>query len=806
MPLSFSLPYLKSSVLGLFLDALNSSSHNLYYFLGKVEPWEDDSDPPQVNSFSGNLDRSIRDAMVFLKKINPGDASIVVPRYNWRGGFVYPQWDDYNSLVDSNFYCITSDFCVFKCIDNAENSLSLIAPTKPSSIDDYGDIIKTSDGYTWKFMFEVPEFKRTKFLTNDFIPIQSYVTDVFYNNGKIRDVRIVNSGSGYQTLNSSNTLFISPTAIHGEVTSIDNLTGEILGFSVQSGIFDVFEYSSDMSIKVISDNGFGADLNILTTTNVISEDPEVTEEIIVDFQLVSGGSGYSIGDKIYLIKDTEFYLNFNDEGSIAFVTVIEGGQGFTENAIAILTNFEGTGTGKYQNNQEAILHPVIDAYEDSFTFGQVVHVQIEDPGIGYTNVPVVELIVTGDGQDAVLTPIIDNVGKIVAVKIDNPGIHYTYANIAIRNNGNPETVTAILEADIIQNDFTSDQSLIEQLSSDSSQVGGIFSVKVEHGGSFYSLPTTAIVSGNGQDAEIALTVDQSTKTISGVTIVNGGTGYDLETTSIQVFGQGTDGELSVIDVNDNGTILDVQIINSGSGYTSGPTLTVIGNGTGCVCHPLVNEVTREIERVIVDAHGSGYGHASIAVYDWGRVNPNAQDAIIRPVLPPSTPHGSNAVSELYAKQLMINSVVYDTNTLNTISQDFRQFGIIMDPLNIDTGEYINDDNLLVSFDVTLESDYENIKVDTILINNNTKYRVLYVDTTLGFVKLQQLSFVGKPLNPLTDNKFYDEFDPTIFYTILEVTNVPTIDKYSGRILYFDNIEPIVIDPNQILSIRTILNL
>ena len=95
-------------------------------------------------------------------------------------------------LEECNFYVVTEDFNVYKCLDNNNNASSTTKPTGTSIIP-----TTTADGYVWKFMYNIPINLRIKFLSNEQIPVVSALTNQFYSNGAMDSIIINNKGTGY---------------------------------------------------------------------------------------------------------------------------------------------------------------------------------------------------------------------------------------------------------------------------------------------------------------------------------------------------------------------------------------------------------------------------------------------------------------------------------------------------------------------------------------------------------------------------------------------------------------------------------
>ena len=71
-------------------------------------------------------------------------------------------------LWASTFYVVTSDYNVYKVISNNNGAQSTVMPTGTST-----NILTTTDGYKWKFMYSISASDVIKFVTSDFIPVKT---------------------------------------------------------------------------------------------------------------------------------------------------------------------------------------------------------------------------------------------------------------------------------------------------------------------------------------------------------------------------------------------------------------------------------------------------------------------------------------------------------------------------------------------------------------------------------------------------------------------------------------------------------
>ena len=227
-----------------------------YYFLGKTNSWGNvDAAPTSIELDSVSENSNIRSNALYFQRIRYNDVSIVTKRFNWVSGNVFPVWDHTQDLTDAAFYVMTDEYHVYKCLDNSNGKVSTVKPTGTSYTH-----IRLSDGYTWKYMYTIPSFKRTKFLSITNMPVQMALTDSFYNQGSIESVTILNGGSGYTDaaltyINVSGGDVVGSGAVLQLVVA--PLTGTITSVTVTNGGSG---YTHGAKIRVSSLTGTGASL------------------------------------------------------------------------------------------------------------------------------------------------------------------------------------------------------------------------------------------------------------------------------------------------------------------------------------------------------------------------------------------------------------------------------------------------------------------------------------------------------------------------------------------------------------------
>jgi hypothetical protein len=179
---------------------------NIYLTFGKPTPWPNDAAPIQANS-SVTVFNDVWKNMIGAKLITGNDIRHVIPRHDWTANTVYDMYDHCTCsliLFDANvkFFVVTSDWNVYKCLNNNNGAPSTIMPTQTV----INSSIQEADNYVWKYMYTVSESERLRFTTEDYIPVRTLTVD---NNslqwkvqenavdGGIEAIKVLDGGSGY---------------------------------------------------------------------------------------------------------------------------------------------------------------------------------------------------------------------------------------------------------------------------------------------------------------------------------------------------------------------------------------------------------------------------------------------------------------------------------------------------------------------------------------------------------------------------------------------------------------------------------
>jgi hypothetical protein len=329
-------------------DASGLLNTNMYLFIGKVTAWADDTAPPTpTDSVSNTVYNHWRD-MIAAKKIGSTDVSHVAPRYNWTTSSNYYAYSHANnSLFDQQFYVMTDDYNVYKCLAN--NNAGGTSSTKPTGTGTA--IITTADSYKWKFMYQISAARALKFVTPSYIPTQrvrkanntianttdssfQYDVEISANtsgNGAIEVVHVTTAGSSY----TFETGVVQ--AGHTETTTSCKIVGT--GLATDQIVNNDIYFTSDAASGVTGKGGTITDYQ--AGTDVVTFTPALASA-----NVPADGDGYSIGPKIVITGDghgANVRATNTASGTIGDILVVAGGNNYGNAVATIITNAGSSG-------------------------------------------------------------------------------------------------------------------------------------------------------------------------------------------------------------------------------------------------------------------------------------------------------------------------------------------------------------------------------------------------------------------------------------------------------------------------------
>lgn len=396
-------------------------------------------------------------------------------------------------------------------------------------------------------------------------------------------------------------------------------------------------------------------------------------------------------------------------------------------------------------------------------------------------------------------------GSLVDIRIESAGTGYFSATNVL-----PLNTAIALNNQYYYNGYVYKVTTTGTSAASYSGIGTVIGTTYTFGSASISclgLLTTISITGDGSGAAISPLITNGK--LTGLQITDAGSGYTY--CNITVIGSGygavvsssiygklqSESLQSQIETSTiSGNICSISVISGGYGYTN-PVVTIVGDGSNAVATAVVSAgVITNI--IISDAnHGFGYTWANITITDSVGVGAKA-----RAILSPYGGLGRDPVNQLCVNSLMLYSrVANNTNHGIEVTNDYRQVGIIKDP-----NRYSDSTKMVSNFATgcwKIQSSTTipvSIVVDDILttISNSItyRYRVISVSGSTCLVI---------PLDngiPVVNTQFVKSSN--IYFSALTVTQ-PTVDKYSGDLLFIDNESSFVASTDSPIILRTVIN-
>lgn len=421
--------------------------------IGRSTPWPTTQNAELTQGDEGSIpvtsdsDADTKDFWVGAiahKRILPSDVSIVIPKYTWQYKRVYTPYrntiDLFSETDNIEFYVLVEEERVYKCIDNNYGSESTITPVHTDS-----EIRELSDGYKWKFMYQIPESKR-KFISetihdaaqnvvklgympvenidflrqNDDRTLQYYVKQSAVN-GSIDFIEF-NSNYKYSVVttgclfaDSQNDIVFNCAAGATTVTISSSILNQS-GDSYNNYIFNVYDGKGSGQRRVISSYSYG-----VTAAKGV---------VVLDYPLViglsAGTSKYSILPHIKITGDgSSVGSTLNPQLNRADVGVIVGDKVENTNTTYqnYISGFSMVDTGKNYSNAAFSVVAGITGIGGAVDLTNIANIVLPPAG-GHGYNPVSEL---GAASLMIISELDTQYGNIVTTKND-------YRQIAIIKN------------------------------------------------------------------------------------------------------------------------------------------------------------------------------------------------------------------------------------------------------------------------------------------------------------------------------------------------------------------------------------
>lgn len=248
----------------------------------------------------------------------------------------------------------------------------------------------------------------------------------------------------------------------------------------------------------------------------------------------------------------------------------------------------------------------------------------------------------------------------------------------------------------------------------------------------------------------------------------------------------------------------VTITNSGNNYTDGATqdiITIDGDGTGAILK--ANVVNGHVVDVIIQNRGQKYTSATLTFTDVSGGTGSGATAQVS--IAPHDGHGYDPVYELGATSVMFNVEFDGADYLNFPSDnDFRQIVAIQNPYVYGTSTLATDTDYTLYTKIKTSPGVGVYNNDEKIYQGTTFADATFTGDVISFDSTNNYVYVNNVQGTLAENQAIKGLNSGTV-RVATASIAPTLDLYSGKVLYISNKMPVNRDVDQTDRIRFIIS-
>ena len=247
----------------------------------------------------------------------------------------------------------------------------------------------------------------------------------------------------------------------------------------------------------------------------------------------------------------------------------------------------------------------------------------------------------------------------------------------------------------------------------------------------------------------------------------------------------------------------VTVTNAGSSYEDGTTQSIIsidGDGRNAVLK--ANVSGGQVRNVVIQNRGNFYTYANLTFTDVAGGNGTGASAIVS--IAPTDGHGFDPQLELNATTIMFN-VEYEENEAGTLptDNDFREVVLVQNPIT-SAGALATGDIYTLYKNIKVSPGVGDYTTDETIFQGSTFAEATFIGDVISFDVVRNELLVNNVRGTLATNSAIKGLNSGAIRIVNNVTE-PTMQLYSGKILYISDKLPITRDPSQTERIRFILS-
>lgn len=184
----------------------DNPSNYLYTFIGHAQEWPTDAEPPYPADDVYDYIQEWKN-MLALKPVLGIDVTLAIRKVQWTTGTVYDIYNDQDpDLNDKDYYVITSNNKVYKCLSNNNGQPSTQEPDS-SALTPF----TTTDNYKWQLMYTISADDLEKWSNDYVIPVKEITSDDSSLQWQIQEAAIPGTIDNIIIDNPGNGYLVAPT-------------------------------------------------------------------------------------------------------------------------------------------------------------------------------------------------------------------------------------------------------------------------------------------------------------------------------------------------------------------------------------------------------------------------------------------------------------------------------------------------------------------------------------------------------------------------------------------------------------------
>ena len=242
----------------------NTPFASLYCFLARVDPWDDENNPPMPTEdvrYTKNVFKNIFAA----RHITATDISPVIQRIDWTSGTIYDVYDDTidmmaldnNGMLLKMFYVKNKYDQVFKCLWNNNGGSSTVEPYFEPGTYNTNNVFQGSDMYKWKYMYTIDIGSKLKFMDTSWMPVpigsNTPNPNTTAGSGSIDVINVTYGGGLYDPANAAITVTVTGDGTGATGTAV--VSGSAITDIVVTNPGSNYTYAN---VSITSSLGFSA--------------------------------------------------------------------------------------------------------------------------------------------------------------------------------------------------------------------------------------------------------------------------------------------------------------------------------------------------------------------------------------------------------------------------------------------------------------------------------------------------------------------------------------------------------------------